>query len=85
MRREVLNGELFHSVLEAKVVIEQWLELYNTRRPHRGLGGKTPAAYAKMARAERDDDDRWWGCDESAYRHQKLDQSRTGRDSDARP
>ena len=33
MRRELLNGELFHSVLEAKVVIEEWLELYNTRRP----------------------------------------------------
>lgn len=48
MRRELLNGELFHSVLEAKVVIEQWLELYNHRRPHRGLGGKTPASYAKM-------------------------------------
>ncbi len=51
MRRELLNGELFHSVLEAKVVVEQWLELYNTRRPHRGLGGLTPAAYAKMTEA----------------------------------
>lgn len=61
MRRELLNGELFHSVLEAKVVIEQWLELYNTRRPHRGLGGQTPSAYAKMCRtkaSERTTDDR---------------------------
>jgi transposase InsO family protein len=56
MRRELLNGELFHSVLEAKVVIGEWLELYNTRRPHRGLGGKTPAAYAKMCRSHPDDD-----------------------------
>jgi transposase InsO family protein len=56
MRRELLNGELFHSVLEAKVVIEQWLELYNTRRPHRGLAGRTPAAYAKMARSRISDD-----------------------------
>lgn len=56
MRRELLNGELFHSVLEAKVVIEEWLVLYNTRRPHRGLGGKTPAAYAKMCRSHLDDD-----------------------------
>lgn len=56
MRRELLNGELFHSVLEAKVVIEEWLELYNTRRPHRGLGGKTPAAYAKMCQSRLDDD-----------------------------
>ena len=50
MRRELLNGEMFHSVLEAKVVVEEWLLLYNTRRPHRGLGGRTPAAYAKMTR-----------------------------------
>ena len=56
MRRELLNGELFHSVLEAKVVINQWIELYNTRRPHRGLGGKTPAAYAKMCQSRLDDD-----------------------------
>lgn len=56
MRRELLNGELFHSVLEAKVVIGEWLELYNTRRPHRGLAGKTPAAYAKMCRSYLDND-----------------------------
>jgi transposase InsO family protein len=56
MRREPLNGELFHSVLEAKVVIDEWLELYNTRWPHCGLGGKTPAAYAKMCRSHPDDD-----------------------------
>jgi transposase InsO family protein len=56
MRRELLNGELFHSVLEAKVVINEWLELYNTRRPHRGLRGKTPAAYAKMCQSRPTDD-----------------------------
>lgn len=56
MRRELLNGEQFHSVLEAKVVIDDWLVLYNTRRAHRGLGGKTPAAYAKMARSQHADD-----------------------------
>ena len=52
MRRELLNGEIFHSVLEAQVVVDAWNELYNTRRAHRGLGGLTPAAYAKMCRAE---------------------------------
>lgn len=56
MRRELLNAEQFHSVLEAKVVIEDWLVLYNTRRAHRGLGGRTPAAYAKMARSQHADD-----------------------------
>ena len=46
MRRELIHGELFHSVTEARVVIADWIELYNNVRPHRGLGMKTPAAYA---------------------------------------
>jgi putative transposase len=45
MRDEVLNGELFHSVLEARVVLHAWIEQYNTVRPHRGLGFKTPQAF----------------------------------------
>jgi transposase InsO family protein len=52
MRRELLNGEQFHLVLEAKVVIEEWLVLYSTLRAHRGLGGRTRAAYAKKARSQ---------------------------------
>lgn len=46
MRRECLNIEEFHSILEARVVIAGWVDEYNTLRPHRGLGGRTPAAYA---------------------------------------
>ncbi len=46
MRNEVLNGEEFDSVLEARVVINEWLITYNTVRPHRGLGMMTPAAFA---------------------------------------
>ena len=38
MRDELLNGEEFISVLEARVVISGWMEEYNQRRPHRGLG-----------------------------------------------
>jgi hypothetical protein len=37
MRDEVLNGESFHSVLEARVVLQRWLVEYNTLRPHRRL------------------------------------------------
>lgn len=48
MRDEVLHGELFRSVLEARVVLGQWVEQYNTVRPHRGLGYKTPAAFYEM-------------------------------------
>jgi transposase InsO family protein len=46
MRDEVLNGEEFDSLLEARVVLADWLVEYNTLRPHRGLGMLTPAAYA---------------------------------------
>jgi putative transposase len=46
MRDEVLNGEEFDSLLEARVVISNWLIEYNELRTHRGLGMMTPAAYA---------------------------------------
>lgn len=46
MRDELLNGEEFDNLLEARVVIQNWLTEYNTLRPHRGLGMLTPAAYA---------------------------------------
>jgi len=50
MRRELLNGEEFDSVLEARVMISSWVEEYNTCRPHRGLKMMTPAAYAAARR-----------------------------------
>lgn len=50
MRDEVLNGESFHSVLEAQVVIDAFVVEYNEIRPHRGLGMKTPLAFAEAAR-----------------------------------
>ena len=50
MRDEKLSGEEFRSVLEARVVLQAWLEEYNTRRPHRGLGMRTPLQYAKDCR-----------------------------------
>jgi putative transposase len=46
MRDELLNGETFRSITEARVVIEAWLDQYNTFRPHRALGMRTPAAFA---------------------------------------
>lgn len=45
MRDEVLNGEIFRNVLEARAVVGEWVDHYNTRRPHRGLGMMTPAAF----------------------------------------
>ena len=52
MEVEVFGHELYHSVPEVQVVVDTWLEKYNTRRPHRSLGGKTPAAYAKLVRSQ---------------------------------
>jgi putative transposase len=46
MRDQLLNGEEFHSVTEAQVVIGGWVELYNTIRPHRALKMRTPERFA---------------------------------------
>lgn len=43
MRYELLNGEIFFSLLEAKIIIERWRHHYNTKRPHSSLGYKPPA------------------------------------------
>ncbi len=43
LRDELLNGEVFNSLAEAKVLIEQWRRHYNTVRPHSSLGYRPPA------------------------------------------
>ena len=43
LRDELLNGELFYRLAEAKIVIESWRQHYNTLRPHSSLGYKPPA------------------------------------------
>ena len=43
LRDELLNGEIFYSLREAKVVIEQWRRHYNAIRPHSSLGYRPPA------------------------------------------
>ena len=46
LRDECLNGEIFYSLKEAQVVIEQWRVHYNTVRPHSSLGYRPPAPQA---------------------------------------
>jgi len=46
LRDEVLNRQLFYSVKEAKVIVEDWRLEYNNRRPHSSLGYRTPAEFA---------------------------------------
>ncbi len=48
-RDECLNEHWFTSLAHAQVVIEAWRREYNEERPKKGLGGLTPAAYAKTA------------------------------------
>lgn len=43
LRDELLNGELFYSLREARIVIEIWRREYNTIRPHSSLGYIPPA------------------------------------------
>ena len=39
---ERLNGEIFYSLAEAAVLVEQWRREYNTVRPHSACGGFPP-------------------------------------------
>jgi len=43
MRDELLNGEIFYTLAEAKILIEAWRRHYNTVRPHSSLGYRPPA------------------------------------------
>lgn len=43
LRDELLNGEIFYSLKEAQILIEQWRKHYNTKRPHSALGYRPPA------------------------------------------
>jgi transposase InsO family protein len=46
LRDELLDGEIFTSLLEARVLVEQWRRHYNTVRPHSSLGYRPPAPEA---------------------------------------
>ena len=42
LRDELLNGEIFDTILEAKVLIEMWRDHYNKIRPHSSLNFSPP-------------------------------------------
>lgn len=46
LRDECLGVELFATLLEARVVIEDWRIDYNTNRPHTAHGDLTPGEFA---------------------------------------
>ncbi len=43
---ELLNGELFYTLQEARILIERWRRKYNEIRPHSSLGYQPPAPEA---------------------------------------
>jgi transposase InsO family protein len=53
LRDELLNGEIFYSLREAQIVIEQWRKHYNTKRPHSALGYRPPAPESIIPLQER--------------------------------
>ena len=46
LRDELLNGEIFYSLREAQILIEDWRRHYNTVRPHSSIGYRPPAPKA---------------------------------------
>jgi hypothetical protein len=46
LRDELLNGEIFYTLNEAKIVIEAWRRQYSTIRPPSSLGYRPPAPEA---------------------------------------
>ena len=47
LRDGILDGEIFTTLLEAKVLIENWRREYNTIKPHSSLKYKPPAPEAR--------------------------------------
>ena len=48
LRDELLNREIFTTLIEARILIEQWRREYNQVRPHSSLGYQPPAPEAVM-------------------------------------
>ena len=53
LRDECLNREIFYTLKEAQVLIEQWRCFYNTQRPHSALGYRPPAPEAVLPAPNR--------------------------------
>ncbi len=51
LRDELLNMEIFTTLREAQVLIEQWQRHYNAVRPHSSLGYQPPAPEAILPTA----------------------------------
>jgi len=43
IRRDLLNAYVFKTITEVRILAEEWRIDYNTQKPHKSLGYKTPA------------------------------------------
>lgn len=55
LRDECLNREVFGSLQEAQLILEDWRLEYNEYRPHSALGYRTPSEYADGIKANQFD------------------------------
>lgn len=53
LRDECLNLEWFHSLAEARVIVQRWRQHYNQERPHSSLGYQTPAEFRSAWEAKQ--------------------------------
>jgi transposase InsO family protein len=51
LRDELLNGEIFYTLFEAEVLIEDFRQHYNEKRPHQAWRRRPPAPMARLLRS----------------------------------
>ena len=49
-RDNLLDGEIFYSLQEARVIVSEWVKHYNQVRPHSSLGYRPPAPQVQIPR-----------------------------------
>jgi putative transposase len=47
-REEVLDAYLFHNLEEVRLITIEWMESYNSVRPHQSLGGLSPRQFLSL-------------------------------------
>jgi putative transposase len=47
-RRELLNAYVFRNLKEVRILAEEWMIDYNTKRPHKSLNYLTPIEYENL-------------------------------------
>lgn len=52
LRDECLNEHVFGSLPRARSILDAWRADYNALRPHKSLGGLTPAEFATRSRRD---------------------------------